>query len=123
LSDIEISHEIEAYITIASLIGNEYGERIILPKLHNFYRGLNNIQLCSNADCHTFTEQGADTCPTCHSQTLTFETCRTCGEDFFRGRYEEEIDFREMLFVQLKPTDTFDADKQTLHLSYNPRTV
>lgn len=119
LSDAEIVHEIEAYITIASLITNEYDERLILPKLHNFYRGLNNIQLCSNAGCHTFTEQGADTCPACHSQTLTFETCRTCGEDFFRARYEEETDFREMIFVQLKPTDTFDADKQTLHLTYN----
>lgn len=118
-NDEHIAQEIEAYITIASLIENEHNERLVLPKLHNFYRGLNNIQLCTNETCQTFTEQGADTCPTCHSQTLTFETCRTCGEDFLRGRYEDEVDFREMLFVQLKPTDSFDSDKQTLHLSYN----
>lgn len=118
LSDRAVMEEIEAYVAIASLVSNEFNEKLILPKLHNFYRGLNNIQLCTNKSCNTFTEQGADTCPICQSKTLTFETCRTCGEDFLRGEYENGVDIRELQYTQLKATESFDSENNTVHLSH-----
>ncbi len=118
LATTAVMAEIEAYITIASLVSDEYKEKLILPKLHNFFRGLNNIQLCTNPSCNTFTEQGVDTCPICQSKSLTFEICRTCGEHFLRGQHEDEVDIRQLHFTQLKPTESFDSDAHTLHLSY-----
>ena len=119
LSDEDVAREIEAYITLASLVEDDGKEKLVLPKLHNFYRGLNNIQLCTNPACNTFMEQGTDTCPKCHAKSLTFETCRTCGESFLRGYYKDEIDISQLHFTQLFPTESFDADPRTLHLSHN----
>ncbi len=91
LEDVRL--EIEAYLLAGSAGDEEHPPRL-RPKLHTFFHGVYDVNLCLNPDCRTLVPHGGEQCLRCGSAARPAALCRTCGQDFVKVRFQREGDDR-----------------------------
>ena len=107
----KIRLEIEAYLLVGSVGDEEHPPRL-RPKLHTFFHGVYDVNLCLNPSCRTLVPHGGSECPKCGSVAWPAALCRTCGQDFVKVRFEGED---ESLPVG---TGDFFSDERTAFLTH-----
>jgi len=79
--------EVEAALLVGPCLPDSC-EFKLRPRVHRFLRGLARFWRCVNPDCGSLLQEGISVCTKCGSKTLPLALCRTCGWDFYVGRYE-----------------------------------
>ncbi len=79
--------EVEAALLVGPCLPDTC-EFKLRPRVHRFLRGLARFWRCVNRDCGSLLQEGISVCTKCGSKTLPLALCRTCGWDFYVGRYE-----------------------------------
>jgi hypothetical protein len=97
-----LRREVEAYLLLGAK-AKVAGQRLIRPKVHVFWRGLQGFYRCTNPKCGRLYTEFMDACEICKARCLPVEVCRSCGQDFYRG-YPEDPQVPLESFVQKKKT-------------------
>lgn len=79
--------EIEAALLVGPCLPDSC-EFKLRPRVHRFLRGLARFWRCVNPDCGSLLQEGISVCTKCGSKALPLALCRTCGWDFYVGRYD-----------------------------------
>ena len=87
----KVQLEVEAYLLVGSVGDEEHPPRL-RPKLHTFFHGVYDVNLCLNPECRTLVPHGGSECPKCGSVARPLALCRTCGQDFVKVRFERDDD-------------------------------
>lgn len=106
----KVQLEIEAYLLVGSVGDEEYPPRL-RPKLHAFFHGVYDVNLCLDPQCRTLVPHGGSECLKCGSLAWPAALCRTCGQDFVKVRLERE---------DAPPLGNWDffSDEQTIFLTH-----
>ncbi|GBD36077.1 DEAD-box ATP-dependent RNA helicase CshA [bacterium HR36] len=105
--------EIEAYLLVGS-VGDEAHPPRLRPKLHTFFHGVYDVNLCINPECRTLVPHGGSECLKCGSMAWPAALCRTCGQDFVKVRFEQDDD------LPVGVSDFF-SDERTAFLTHEIR--
>ncbi|MCZ2155718.1 MAG: DEAD/DEAH box helicase [Bryobacterales bacterium] len=102
VDELSLRREVEAYLLLGAK-AKVAGQRLVRPKVHIFWRGLQGFYRCTNPNCGRLYTEFMDACETCRARCLPIEVCRSCGQDFYRG-YPEDPQLPLDSFVQKKKT-------------------
>ena len=80
--------------TVISEMGREVPR--FVPKVHAFYNQGSELRGCLTDSCGYLSDSGETTCPSCEKEGRGISTlyplhfCRTCGEEYYGMRYDEQ---------------------------------
>ncbi|MBI4541304.1 MAG: hypothetical protein HY704_17515 [Gemmatimonadetes bacterium] len=110
LSTEDAALVVEALVLLGS-IGDDRRPPLLRPKLHSFFHGVYDVELCVNRECRTLIRDGQERCPRCRAVVRPAVLCPTCGQDFVKVKWDEENPSRTL------PNEEFLSDENTAFIA------
>ena len=89
----EVDDLIWSYLKVGSMCSNPFENKstpLLRVNVHNFFRRMPHIFMCTNNDCRRLFFSPRNKCDSCSSIVESLGVCRACGKEFLVSRISQE---------------------------------